>query len=144
MKYLKDISTQISQMMMKKCLKQIDAIFRRVDSQETVEKWEFVVECQNQELDKDGEVPVDIKAVRGTIREIFRQITSSVSFLPLLEHEVVFEILLHIKKDTELQENLWADSQNHLMTNSETVEFKRFNTNIHELKTQVRYKIIED
>ena len=129
---------------MNKFLKQIDVIFRRLDNGETIEKWEFAIQATDKEL-KDGEaVEVDLKAVRGNIREIIRQITASVSFLPLITQEVSFEVLLHVKKETELSDKLWSDSNNHLISNSEVVEFKNFNTNIHGVKTKVCYKINED
>ena len=60
---------------------------------------------------------------------IFSQITASVSFLPLLEEPVSFDVLIYTGKDTQAPED-WTESEAHLIQDAETVRmkqnFKRF------------------
>merc|ERR1719225_248588 len=84
-----------------------------------------------------------IKEIQNEIRGIIRQITSSVTFLPLLEVPCSFDILIHTDKKCKIPK-LWQESQPKYITNSEMVRLRSFNTNIHKVDALVSYKVIDD
>lgn len=69
-----------------------------------------------------------------------RQITASVTYLPLISDNVSFDILLFTDKDTQLPSKEWEDSVSHVIPNAEEVQLRSFNTKIHNLKAAVAYK----
>lgn len=114
----------------------------RVDTKETIERWEFSIET-NDEIDNEQNVEIDVKKVQSDIRNIIRQITASVTYLPLIENPVSFDILLYTDKNSELPSQDWSDSTSHLIPDAQEVELNSFNTKIHALKTTVSYKVDE-
>jgi len=79
-------------------------ILTSVDSGETLERWEFDVEYEKNDVEKDGDVEIndgkgkDEKRIKLEIRDVIRQITASVTFLPLLDCLCSFDILIYTHK----------------------------------------------
>lgn len=70
---------------------------------------------------------------------MLRQITASISFLPLLEEECAFDILMYTSKSAKLS-NDWADTTACHIKDAEEVSLRSFNTKIHNVHTKVQYK----
>jgi len=81
----------------------------------------------------------DEKAIRKEIGGVIRQITASVSFLPLLDCICSFDILIYSHKDLEVPME-WGESDACLIKNSEEVKLRSFSTNIHRVEAAVSYK----
>jgi mitotic spindle assembly checkpoint protein MAD2 len=77
------------------------------------------------------------------IQAIIRQITVSVSFLPLLSDPCTFDLLVYTEKDTNTP-NLWEESDARLIANPKTVALRSFSTKIHKVDTSVAYKQLDD
>lgn len=120
---------------------------------EVVERWEFEVEVfkqNNGTIDNatDGADPSDLpeKSRDETQREIqslVRQITSLVSYLPMLkEDEYTFNVLVHTDPNDTNIPTEWCEGEEKipLGANVEKVQFRSFSTNIHEIGTNVTYK----
>lgn len=137
--YLSAILKQLQQFLIQREVHRIVLVIVKVDTKETIERWEFTIDT-NQEIKEDTKVEVDLKQVQADIRNIIRQITASVTYLPLLDDKVSFDILLYTNKDTDLPSQEWLDTTAHLIPGAEKVELKNFNTKVHNVKAGVAYK----
>merc|ERR1712111_215852 len=118
------------------------------------ERWEFKVEYEtegeadekrtgendnpNAKVDKDQPKPKyrdtakkDEKQIKQEIRDVIRQITASVTFLPLLDCKCSFDVLIYTNKDLEVPNADWGESEACLIANPEHVKLRSFSTNIH-------------
>lgn len=64
------------------------------------------------------------------IQAIIRQITASVSFLPLLEEQCTFDLLVYTDKDSEVPA-LWEESDPRFIKDSTEVRLRSFTTKVH-------------
>ncbi|XP_073897735.1 mitotic spindle assembly checkpoint protein MAD2A-like isoform X1 [Castor canadensis] len=80
------------------------------------------------------------KAIQDEIRSVIRQITATVTFLPLLEVSCFFDLLIYTDKDLVVPER-WEESGPQFITNSEEVRLHSFTTTIHKVNSMVAYKI---
>lgn len=141
-KYLSIILNQLEKFLLNKNVHRIVLVIINVENGETVEKWEFKTDCDKTVNDNDAK-SADIKEIQNGIRDVIRQITASVTFLPLLEGKFSFDILLYTDKDTEFPSVEWGESNAHLMENAEIVQLRSFSTNIHKVNAMVSYKNLE-
>jgi len=74
------------------------------------------------------------------IRQIIRQITASVTFLPLLETPCSFDLLIYTDKNASVPSK-WEESEPKYITNSEEVRLRSFTTKIHKVEPMVSYQI---
>ena len=73
------------------------------------------------------------------IREVLKQIASSVAYLPLLDCLCSFDIQIYTKDDIDLPEE-WAEAEPANIKNAQSVKMRSFSTNIHKMETVVTYK----
>merc|ERR1712088_24977 len=107
---------------------------------------EFKVEYETDNEDKENKTgnfkdktEKDEKKIKQEIREVIRQITASVTFLPLLDCICSFDVLIHTHKDLDVPIE-WGESEACLIKNPEHVQLRSFSTNIHKVDTAVCYK----
>nr|CAG4641150.1 EOG090X0C57 [Eulimnadia texana] len=111
---------------------------------ETVECWEFRVE--NEKVAANGEAPKlkteadkDLKEIQKGIREVIRQITASVTFLPLLEGTYSFNVQVIVSKDADAGTD-WQDGAALAVSNPQQVKLRSFTTALHNVHTFVNYQ----
>jgi mitotic spindle assembly checkpoint protein MAD2 len=118
-----------------------------VDSGETLERWQFNVTLDEQ-VDAENARPNShqqptgnktIKEIHGEIQAIIRQITASVTFLPLLNEPCSFDLLVYTKKDTAIPSK-WEDSDPCYIMNSQEVKLRSFTTSVHKVESMVAYR----
>ncbi|GIY28337.1 mitotic spindle assembly checkpoint protein MAD2A [Caerostris darwini] len=137
--YIASILKQLRHWLLTRDVKKVVLVITNFHTMETLERWEFNIEC-GEEFDAGGNPKSkDTKEIQREIRNIIRQITASVSFLPLLENTASFEVLLYTNKDVEVPEE-WADTTAHMIPEYEEVRLSNFSTNIHRVDTAVQYK----
>merc|ERR1712107_831593 len=111
-----------------------------VETKETLERWEFKIES---EVGEDGKIVEnavkDEKKIRAEIRDVIRQITASVTFLPLLDCLCSFDILIYTHRDTTVPQE-WGESDPCYIANSEEVKLRSFSTAVHKVEAAVCYK----
>lgn len=123
-----------------------------VDSGETLERWQFNVALDDDEAanvenvrSSNNTPPVvvsgkkSIKEIHGEIQAIIRQITASVTFLPLLDEPCSFDLLVYTKKDAALPSK-WEDSDPCYIMNSQEVKLRSFTTSVHKIDSMVAYR----
>jgi mitotic spindle assembly checkpoint protein MAD2 len=70
-----------------------------------------------------------IKEITSEIAAIMRQITASITFLPLLQEPCCFDLLVYADKEATVP-LLWEDSDPCLISNAEQVMLRSFNTKV--------------
>jgi len=160
--FLTNILAQIKEWLIERKVKRLVVVLTSVESKEVLERWEFKVEYEtegeadekrtgendnpNAKVDKDQPKPKykdtakkDEKQIKQEIRDVIRQITASVTFLPLLDCICSFDILIYTHKDLVAPET-WGESDACIIENSEEVKLRSFSTNIHRVEAAVSYK----
>jgi len=79
------------------------------------------------------------KDIHTEIQAIIRQITASVTFLPMLEDKCTFDLLVYTDKEVSVPQ-LWEESDPKYIKNSQSVKLRSFSTSIHKVDTMVAYK----
>jgi mitotic spindle assembly checkpoint protein MAD2 len=126
-----------------------------IDSGETLERWQFNVSVDN---GTDGSVEISragndenkshnvikgniidnkeakmgkktVKEVHDEIQAIIRQITASVTFLPLLNEPCSFDLLIYTNTSAVVPKK-WADSDPCYIMNSQEVKLRSFTTSV--------------
>lgn len=80
--------------------------------------------------------------IQQEIQAIFRQITASVTFLPVLDGNCTFNVLVYADADSEVPVE-WGDSDAKEITNGEKVQLRSFSTNNHRVDTLVSYRLAD-
>ena len=147
--YLNKILIQMQQWLLSGDIQKLVLVIASIDDGTPLERWVFNVETDktktagNNPSNKPKATKKSIKEIRNEIRGIIRQITSSVTFLPLLEVPCSFEVLVYTDKECKVPK-LWQESQPKLITNSESVRLRSFDTKIHKVDAMVSYKVCDD
>ncbi|KAJ3086262.1 Mitotic spindle checkpoint component mad2 [Quaeritorhiza haematococci] len=146
--YLRQILAQVERWIMAKKISKLVLVIATKHSGEVVERWQFDIELEDESGDKENSrlnpkqkpAPKTEKEIHGEISAIMRQITASVSFLPILADPCTFNVLAYTDKDAEVPAE-WIDSDPRLITkNAEQVKLRGFSTSVHKVDTLVAYK----
>lgn len=137
--FISSILKQLQHWLLTKDVHRLVLVISNYHTKETLERWEFNIQCEG-ELDSGGQPKSkDIKEIQKEIRNIIRQITASVSFLPLLDNQCSFDVLLYTGKDVNIPDE-WAESTAHIIPEYEEVKLSNFSTTVHKVDTAVQYK----
>lgn len=79
--------------------------------------------------------------IQSEIQAIFRQITASVTFLPMLDGNCTFNVLVYADADSEVPME-WGDSDAKEIKNGEKVQLRSFSTSNHRVDTLVSYRYV--
>lgn len=119
-------------------------IIKNVAADETLEKWDFVVESENADKenvdDMNRVATKDLKVIQKEIRDVMLQISATVSYLPLLDCICSFDVLIHTKADCDVPKE-WSETKAVVIQNEQEVPFRSFSTGLHKLSTVVHYKL---
>ncbi|TXT09042.1 hypothetical protein VHUM_02516 [Vanrija humicola] len=151
--YIQTIMAQVSDWLMSSSLTRLVLAIKSVETDETLERWQFDIYTEDgpgtslpgapaQKKKKDKTE----KEVQGEIREIMKQITSSVTFLPILDEECTFTILAYTNDSPDVAiPQTWGDADPHLIDRGkvEQVRLRSFTTNVHSLEAMVAYRVGE-
>lgn len=144
--FLNTVLGQIQEWLIQRKVQKITLVITNVNTKEVLEKWDFKVDYEDQKTNgisskadlTEGETK-DVKTIQKEIREVIRQITGTVSFLPLLDCLCSFDILAYTIPDCNIP-NQWDETQPVFIANSQEVQLRSFSTSIHKMDTIVSYK----
>ncbi|ORX33704.1 mitotic spindle checkpoint-related protein [Kockovaella imperatae] len=153
--YLQTILAQVQEWLMSSAISRLVLAIKSVETDETLERWQF--EIHTDEAAANGTAPKEKtstgakrkekteKEVQGEIREIMKQITSSTSFLPILDGECTFTLLAYTNDSLDAVPATWGDADPHLIDRGkvEQVRLRSFSTNVHSLEAMVAYRVGE-
>ncbi|TVY22352.1 Mitotic spindle checkpoint component [Lachnellula hyalina] len=157
--YIKKIMGQLDKWMIGGKISKLVVVITSKDTGEHVERWQFDVQIINKSsskksskksADKENAAPDNAAAVppaekteaeiQSEIQSIFRQITASVTFLPQLDGDCTFNVLVYADADSEVPME-WGDSDAKEIKNGEKVQLRSFSTSNHKVDTLVSYRI---
>ncbi|KAJ8319022.1 hypothetical protein KUTeg_004113 [Tegillarca granosa] len=121
-KYLNEVISQVKEWLYQMTVKKLVVVIKSIDTNEVLER------KPRQKSEKE---------INKEICSVIRQITASVTFLPLLES--AFDLLVYTDKDLEVPDN-WGEDGPQFIANSEEVRLRSFTTSIHKVDTMVSYK----
>jgi mitotic spindle assembly checkpoint protein MAD2 len=79
--------------------------------------------------------------IQAEIQSVFRQITASVTFLPMLDGNCTFNVLVYADADSDVPLE-WGDSDAKEIKNGEKVQLRSFSTSNHRVDTLVSYRYV--
>ncbi|GJQ70563.1 mad2 [Trypoxylus dichotomus] len=138
--FLSTTLNQLKEWLIQRIVNKVALVITNVNSLEVMERWDFNVEYEgdvNQGNEQTSNKP--LKQIKNEIRDVLKQIASSVAYLPLLDCLCSFDIQIYTKNDVILPEE-WADAQPANVKNAQSVKMRSFSTNIHKMETVVTYK----
>lgn len=123
-------------------LRRVVVVIASVATGTVLERWAFDVglvltEGQGEASTKDE------RKILGEIQAVIRQITASVSFLPLLDEACSFDMLLYTAEDAETPAK-WVESGPRTIKNKDEVRLRSFSTSIHNVDASVTYARCDD
>jgi len=140
--YITEIMEQVKKWIGSQSIKKLVLVILSKESRDVMERWEFIIQIQknlkNELLREktEGEIQNEIQA-------ILRQLTASVSFLPILEEPCTFNVLAYTEKDAEVPQT-WIDSDpKYIKFNQEQVKLRSFSTPYHSVDAMVSYRFKE-
>ncbi|XP_055372971.1 mitotic spindle assembly checkpoint protein MAD2A [Condylostylus longicornis] len=143
--FLKSVLSQVQEWLSKNLLEKVSMIITNVHTKEVLECWDFKVQSDATEL-KENSDPTnptsnkDLKRIQNEIRDVMRQISATVSYLPLLDCICSFDILIYTLKDCTIPES-WNETEAVFIQNSQAVQLRSFSTGLHKVDTIVNYKM---
>ncbi|XP_055688639.1 mitotic spindle assembly checkpoint protein MAD2A [Lutzomyia longipalpis] len=142
--FLKKVLTKAQDWITENKVEKISLVIKNSHTAETLECWDFKIDNENENVpSKDGQEVTsskDLKRIQNEIRDVMRQISATVSFLPLLDYICSFDILIYTHKDTEIPEQ-WDNTEGVFIQNAQSVQLKSFSTGLHQLSTVVNFKM---
>ncbi|XP_067943325.1 mitotic spindle assembly checkpoint protein MAD2A-like [Watersipora subatra] len=143
--YLSEVLTQVKHWLTSLTVQKLVVIIKSVETNEVLERWQFNVQCDKSYVEsKEGDRSTarkvkSEKEINGEIKAVIRQITATVTFLPLIDTACEFDLLVYTDKDIDVP-STWGESGPQFIANSEEVKLRSFNTMIHKVDTMVAYK----
>ncbi|KAI4125402.1 MAG: hypothetical protein LQ338_004264 [Usnochroma carphineum] len=163
--YIKKIMSQLNKWMVGGKISKLVVVITSKETGEHVERWQFHVQIFNKPTkkstapqkptDKENAAPTDPehhhqpapekseKEIQSEIQSIFRQITASVTFLPQLDGNCTFNVLVYADADSDVPIE-WGDSDAKEIKNGEKVQLRSFSTSNHRVDTLVSYRLADD
>ncbi|CEG49332.1 dna-binding horma domain-containing protein [Plasmopara halstedii] len=130
---------QLSNWLLKGEAKKLVLVITGIDTQEVLERWAFEVYTDDSTDESSEPVSKPQKEIMAEIQAIIRQITASVSFLPILEEQCAFDLLVYTDKDSDVPA-LWEESDPRFIKDSAEVRLRSFTTKLHKVDAMVAYK----
>ncbi|KAF2249675.1 mitotic spindle checkpoint component mad2 [Trematosphaeria pertusa] len=158
--YIKKIMSQLKEWMYGGKISKLVVVITSKETGEHVERWQFDVQIfgknsrsrsSKKTADKENSAPEagneaqDEKTeaeIQAEIQSIFRQITASVTFLPMLDGNCTFNVLVYADADSEVPLE-WGDSDAKEIKNGEKVQLRSFSTSNHRVDTLVSYRLAD-
>ncbi|KAF6205096.1 hypothetical protein GE061_019263 [Apolygus lucorum] len=142
--FLSAVLGQIKEWLVQGKLEKLSLIITNVTNKEVMERWDFKLkyEATKETSEENGE-PIgtkELKVIQNEIRDVLRQICSTVSFLPLLDCPCAFDLLIYTKPDIEVPDQ-WGETGPCFIANSEELQLRSFSTSLHRMDTVVSYKV---
>ena len=107
-------------------------------------RWVFDIEAdESTDANSAGKEKPE-KEITQEISAIIRQITASVTFLPLFEEPCTFDLLVYTDKESDTPKEWEESDPRYIANNAEQVKLRSFNTSVHKVEGMVSYKASDD
>lgn len=136
--YLSNITRQLETWLLNNTVQKLVLVVKGVESGDTLERWVF--DCETVSNPEEAKSSKPIKDITSEIQAIVRQITASVTFLPLLNEPCSFDLLVYADSAAAVPVT-WEDSDPCFITDAEDVRLRSFTTQIHKVDLRVTYRV---
>ena len=138
--FILQFTSQLEKWLVQKTIQKVVLVIMNVKTRESIERWQFNIECDKKADENTQITEKPLKAIQKEMKEMVRQVISSVTILPHLEELCSFDILAYTDEDCEVPLT-WDDGDDHFISNSEEVKLKSLDTKIHKVDMAVCYKL---
>ncbi|EPT03877.1 hypothetical protein FOMPIDRAFT_1035046 [Fomitopsis schrenkii] len=141
--YLDRILKQVNKWLLTGSVTQIVLAIISKDSRTTLERWVFDINLVEQPTDTSDLAPAKPEAeIQAEIRNILKQIVSTVTFLPVIDEPTVFNILTYTTESANVPADEWVDTDPLAIeaSKSQQVKLRSFSTDVHRIEAMVAYR----
>jgi mitotic spindle assembly checkpoint protein MAD2 len=140
--YLKDVFAYFTNWLKTGTLQKAVLVIMAAKGGEVLERWSFDVSVCGSVEENEPNQELGKKRERKTLQEIqaiIRQITASVTFLPLLEETCCIDLLAYTDKDAAVPDAC-EESDAKIIPDGANVQLRSFSTMAHKVEAVVSYK----
>ncbi|TMW43626.1 hypothetical protein DOY81_011297 [Sarcophaga bullata] len=142
--FLQKVLEQTEEWLAKNMINKVSMVITNAHTKEVLECWDFKM---NAELG-DGETndpnkltsSKELKRIQNEIRDVMRQISATVTYLPLLDCICTFDVMIHTLQTCDIPES-WDETGPAFIQNAQAVQLRSFSTGLHKVDTVVNYKM---
>ena len=136
--YLSNVLGQLEVWLTAGTVHRLVLVITSQETGETLERWAFDVHA-DKSIGPGDKVEKSPKEIQSEIAAIQRQITASVTFLPLNDEPCAFDLLVYTNEDVAVPQ-AWEESDPKLIVDSDEVKLRSFTTKVHRVDASVTYK----
>ncbi|TCD69904.1 Mitotic spindle checkpoint component mad2 [Steccherinum ochraceum] len=140
--YLEKILKQVNKWLLTGSVTQLVLAIISKDSRTTMERWVFDINLVEPAAG-DGPAPAKPETeIQAEIRNILKQIVSTVTFLPVIDEPTVFNILAYTSESADIPADEWVDTDPLAIEagKSQQVKLRSFSTDVHRIEAMVAYR----
>ncbi|KAL0234958.1 hypothetical protein GEMRC1_001540 [Eukaryota sp. GEM-RC1] len=137
--YLSQVLQQVESWLSTGCVQKLVVVISSAVDDTTLERWVFNVDADTSSPSKSTTKKTE-KQIQTEIQAILRQITASVTFLPLIDDPCTFELLCYTSAEIDVP-TMWQESNPKYIDDSEEVKLRSFSTSVHKVQTEVSFKV---
>ncbi|KAI3432455.1 hypothetical protein D9Q98_004005 [Chlorella vulgaris] len=142
--YLQAVLQQFSEWLEGGALQKVVLVVTGVASKEVLERWTFDIQTDKGVVAGSASLPEKAESqITQEIQAIIRQITASVTFLPLLQDACTIDLLAYTDKENAVPLD-WEESDPRYITGAADVKLRAFSTKVHNVEALVSYKADDD
>ncbi|KAI0094805.1 mitotic spindle checkpoint protein MAD2 [Irpex rosettiformis] len=141
--YLEKILSQVNKWLLTGSITQIVLAIISKDSRTAMERWVFDVSLVEPPADTSAPPPAKPESeIQAEIRNILKQIVSTVTFLPVIDEPTVFNILAYTSESADVPADEWVDTDPLAIEagKSQQVKLRNFSTDVHRIEAMVAYR----
>jgi len=136
--YLSNVLSQLHDWLTHGTVQKLVLVITSQETDETLERWVFDLQT-DKSIGPDTPVDKSDKEIQAEIAAIQRQITASVTFLPLNDEPCAFDLLVYTDSEVSVPK-AWEESDPRLIVNSDEVKLRSFTTKVHKVDASVSYR----
>ncbi|KAL6775855.1 MAD2 [Auxenochlorella protothecoides x Auxenochlorella symbiontica] len=141
--YLDSVLTQFKDWLALGTLQQVVLVIASRVTKQVQERWAFDIQTDKDVISTQVFPEKPEAQITGEIQAIIRQITASITFLPLLSDACTIDLLAYTDRACEVPGE-WEESDPRYISNAADVKLRSFSTKVHSVATLVSYKADED
>ncbi|KAG5477044.1 hypothetical protein LSCM1_05383 [Leishmania martiniquensis] len=140
--YLAELLQQIASWIAQGTCRRLVLLITDVQSERILERWEMSIEAEPaaSSLHLRGSGGKSEADVRRDIQSVMRQITASVSFLPVITQPCAFDLLVYTSENAQVPSTAWEPSDPQVLKRGMEVKLRSFTTSFHQVDTNVVYR----
>ncbi|XP_017012378.1 mitotic spindle assembly checkpoint protein MAD2A [Drosophila takahashii] len=142
--FLQNVLSQTEEWLSKNMINKISMVITNAHTKEVLECWDFKMQAELGDGDTSDATKLtsskELSRIQNEIRDVMRQISATVSYLPLLDCICTFDVMIHTLQNTELPAK-WDETGAIIIQNSQAVQLRSFSTGLHKVDTVVNYKM---